>query len=130
MLAALQAHSRSLLGLDGPDEAESSTQAQLRPKDTSGEDESGDEFEQSDDGWGAEDGSVTDSEEDDMENPQLPVVAEPSVPEVVFAPQTRSELDVLSKAERKAFLVSETSRCALKLYRGADTNGSSAIRPR
>lgn len=129
MLAALQAHSRSLLGIDGPEEAESSTQAQRRlsrsSSDEDGDDLDGDgdgddddeaEF-QSDDGWGAEDDFVSDSE-DGLEDITKPISqkekekevvvksAERSkVPEVVFAPQTSNSSDVLSKAERRAFLV-------------------------
>lgn len=112
MLAALQAHSRALMGLDGPDEAESSKQALQRQSDNSSDvDDDGDEAEefQSDDGWGADDGFVTDSEEDDLDEQDTreadTKVAR--VPEVVFAPQARSGTDdALSKAERKAFMVS------------------------
>jgi hypothetical protein len=133
MLAALQAHSRALLGIDGPEDAESSIQAQRRlshpsddeeeeecEDDEDDEEEEGEEF-QSDDGWGAEDGFVTDSEDGlgditGTGNPNVKTtkkVVEDSgkkskVPEVVFAPQTNNSVDVLSKAERRAFLVCPT----------------------
>lgn len=63
MLAALQAHSRALLGIaEQDDEAESSTMAQRRAalSDVDDEDDEG----MSDDGWGAEDGMVSDSEDE------------------------------------------------------------------
>lgn len=128
MLAALQAHSRALLGLDGPNDAESSSAAQKRSQSPasalpagSDDDEQAEEF-QSDDGWGADDDFVSDSE-DGMDvgmtvSTPAPVAVTanskskatvPSVsrvPEVVFAPLGRSATDTLSKAERKAFLVS------------------------
>lgn len=139
MLAALQAHSRSLLGIDGPEQAESSLQAQRRLSQSSDDedddddegdhegdnnnlgDEDGAEMEefQSDDGWGAEDGFVSDSEDglEEITKP-TPVRAKEKetalvgkgsetirVPEVVFAPRTSNNSDVLSKAERRAFLV-------------------------
>jgi hypothetical protein len=115
MLAALQAHSRAMFGLDGPDEAESSTQALRRLSPTRDEDD-GDEF-QSDDGWGADDGFVSDSEaegededeeEDDMEVKPMKTVdpVRPRVVEVVDDSTGRGgNLDVLSKAEKRAFLV-------------------------
>lgn len=115
MLAALEAHSRAIFGLDGPDEAESSAQAQRRASASSGgnededQDDDGDEF-QSDDGWGAEDGFVSDSEDElHEEMPSTgrskrdsPVVR---VEEVVFTPTGRRNLDVMSKSEKRAFLV-------------------------
>jgi rRNA-processing protein EBP2 len=114
MLAALQAHSRAMFGLDGPDEAESSTQAQQRASASSDEDDDGDEF-QSDDGWGAEDDFVSDSEDGlDGDMPsigqakQAPAAAK--VEEVVFTPAGRSNLDVMSKAEKRAFLVSHIAQ--------------------
>lgn len=125
MLAALQAHSRALLGFgDGAEEAESSIQAQKRLSRASDEDHTGDEDDdedevddgaeaeefQSDDGWGAGDDFVTDSEDgvEDTKSPEVvkETVAQSKVPEVVFAPQNNSSMDVLSKAERRAFLVS------------------------
>ena len=116
MLAALQAHSRAMFGLDGPAEAESSTQAQRRTAlpvgDGLDEDEDEDDEFQSDDGWGAEDGFVSDSEEeagieeeDDLEST---VKVEPvrKVVEVVDSSNGRGgALDVMSKAEKRAFLV-------------------------
>jgi len=113
MLAALQAHSRAMFGLDGPAEAESSTQAQRRIAPPVGEDEDEDEDDefQSDDGWGAEDGFVSDSEEEvgieeegDLEST---VKVEPvrKVVEVVDPSNGRGgTLDVMSKAEKRAFL--------------------------
>jgi hypothetical protein len=112
MLAALQAHSRAMFGLDGPDEAESSTQAQRRLSPTIDADEEEDEF-QSDDGWGAEDGFVSDSEdgidsevEDESEIKMKAVEPARRVVEVVDSSIGRGgSLDVLSKAEKRAFLV-------------------------
>ena len=121
MLVALQAHSRAMFGLDGPDEAESSSQAQRRLSPQSGEaveDDEGDEF-QSDDGWGADDGFVSDSEDGLEAEPELKMEkkAEPvrRVVEVVDSSIGRGGTDVLSKAEKRAFLV-----CAsyiLSIYR-------------
>lgn len=111
MLAALQAHSRAMFGLDGPDEAESSSQAQRRLSPRSGdavEDDEGDEF-QSDDGWGADDGFVSDSEDgvEDEPEPMMEKKVEPvrRVVEVVDSSIGRGGTDVLSKAEKRAFLV-------------------------
>ena len=116
MLAALQAHSRAMFGLDGPDEAESSSQAQRRlsPQSGDAEEDEGDEF-QSDDGWGAEDGFVSDSEDGlDSESESVPhqldmgQKVEPvrKVVEVVDSSIGRGGAsDVLSKAEKRAFLV-------------------------
>jgi len=115
MLAALQAHSRAMFGLDGPDEAESSSQAQRRLSPQSGDvdEDEGDEF-QSDDGWGAEDGFVSDSEDGlESESESLPQLemgkkVEPArkVVEVVDSSIGRGGTsDVLSKAEKRAFLV-------------------------
>lgn len=131
MLAALQAHSRALLGIDGPEDAESSTHAQKRLKRSNRESDDQEEgFEdgdmeeyQTDDGWGAEDDFVSDSEDGlsdiALDTDQLPTskvaaaaaamvggaVSGRKVPEVVYAPQTSSNTDILSKAERRAFLV-------------------------
>jgi hypothetical protein len=71
MLAALQAHGRAMFGSEGGI-AESSAQAQRRAMSSSGDsEEDGDEDDNeeeegfsSDDGWGAEDGFVTDSEDE------------------------------------------------------------------
>lgn len=83
MLAMLQAHSRAMFGMDGPDEAESSTQAQKKRTATSessdedsdegdeDEDEDAEDFD-SDDGWGEGDEMVTDSE-DEPQAISLPV---------------------------------------------------------
>ena len=129
MLAALQAHSRSLLGIDGPEEAESSAQAQARSAQDSSdedgkgvgedEDEEAEEF-QSDDGWGAEDDFVTDSEDGEVESSEMEVRQAPKetkskMPEVVFAPQNNSSMDVLSKSERRAFLVSPPGPLEIEL---------------
>jgi rRNA-processing protein EBP2 len=101
-----------MFGLDGPDEAESSTQAQRRLSPTIDADEEEDEF-QSDDGWGAEDGFVSDSEdgidsevEDESEIKMKAVEPARRVVEVVDSSIGRGgSLDVLSKAEKRAFLV-------------------------
>jgi hypothetical protein len=74
MLAALQAHGMAMFGLGGADPAESSTHARRRfsesisggsecPVDDD-EEVQGADF-HSDDGWGAEDGFVSDSEEEE-----------------------------------------------------------------
>lgn len=71
MLAALQAHSMALLGI-GPSDTgnqagESSSMAQRRAMASSDEDEDADEDDEdgmSDDGWVAEDGMVSDSEDE------------------------------------------------------------------
>lgn len=98
-----------MFGLDGPDEAESSTQAQKRMAASSDEEDGAEEF-QSDDGWGAEDDFVSDSE-GELEGTDEVMVSEKGtmaakVPEVIFAPSVKGSLDVLSKAEKRAFLVS------------------------
>lgn len=91
MLAALQAHNRAMLGLDGPDEAESSAQGRRRMS-ASGSDASddgdseddgdGDEDEEedaegfsSDDGWGEGDEMVSDSEDEVLQKAVAPVTA-------------------------------------------------------
>jgi hypothetical protein len=123
MLAALEAHSRAMFGLDGPDEAESSSQAQRRLSPQSGavEEDEGDEF-QSDDGWGAEDGFVSDSEDGLESEPVMKVEKEKKsepvrkVVEVVDSSIGRGGgSDVLSKAEKRAFLVrsSHIMRCVV-----------------
>jgi hypothetical protein len=79
---------------------------------SSDEEDGAEEF-QSDDGWGAEDDFVSDSE-DGVEGSDEAMVADrgttaAKVPEVVFAPSVKGSLDVLSKAEKRAFLVSPIS---------------------
>ncbi|ORY24214.1 hypothetical protein BCR39DRAFT_547545 [Naematelia encephala] len=116
MLAALNAHSRTLLGIATEDSAESSEQGRRRMASLSGsedeevddDDESGDEY-QSDDGWGAEDGFVTDSEDEGMKE-QETSKQKASVPEVVFAPVSGTVSSALSKSERRAFLNGNTSK--------------------
>ena len=136
MLAALQAHSRAMFGLDGPDEAESSTQAQRRLSPTLNEDD-GDEF-QSDDGWGADDGFVSDSEDegedddedmDDLEVKMMKAVepVRPRVVEVVDdSTGLRGNSDVLSKAEKRAFLVGSISTFVVGSQLLTCQNGNSA----
>jgi hypothetical protein len=102
-----------MFGFDGPDEAESSTQAQARAsRSVSGsqagsDDQDGDGggFE-SDDGWGEGDDMVTDSEDELEAVVETKVVKPAKVPEVVFAPTQISSTVMLSKSERRAFLVS------------------------
>lgn len=62
MLAALQAHGRAMFGVSSLGEAESSSQAIRKGSGSASEidAEEGEEY-QSDDGWGAEDGFVSDS---------------------------------------------------------------------
>lgn len=128
MLAALNAHSRAMFGFDGPDEAESSTQAQARlSRSVSGsqagsdDDQDGDggDFE-SDDGWGEGDDMVTDSEDELEPVVETKVVKPAKVPEVVFAPTQTSSSVMLSKSERRAFLV---SRPRTESRASAYTNG-------
>jgi hypothetical protein len=116
MLAALEAHSRAMFGLDGPEEAESSSQAQRRlsPQSGDADEDEGDEF-QSDDGWGAEDGFVSDSEDGLESEPEMKMEKEKKsepvrkVVEVVDSSIGRGGTsDVLSKAEKRAFLVSSS----------------------
>ncbi|WVF65375.1 hypothetical protein IAT40_000102 [Kwoniella sp. CBS 6097] len=132
MLAMLEAQSRAMLGLDVAPQAESSAQARKRlsssiidgegdEDEMEGEGEDSDDDEEFDDGWGgAEDGFVSDSE-DEFAQPQAQrkpqsksmktpgsIISSSStsrVPEVVFAPSTSSRSDsAMSKAERKAFM--------------------------
>ena len=124
MLAALQAYSRALLGLDGPEEAESSKQGRRRLS-SPGSDEASDEDEEhgegsegdteefsSDDGWGEGDDLVTDSEEEEMA--VLPSsIRKPAVPEVVFAPSSSTANTAISSSEKRAFLVSPSERVLL-----------------
>jgi hypothetical protein len=118
-----------MFGLDGPDEAESSSQAQRRLSDAGSEDDEGEgeEF-QSDDGWGADDGFVSDSEDEMVAAPEpkrAKVEMAVKVPEVVYADsRSGGSLDALSKAEKRAFLV-----CQEILSHGPQTddqNGTSA----
>jgi hypothetical protein len=124
MLAALQAHGRAMFGLDvDVPEAESSTQAQRRAAASSSggsEPDEGDEGDtdgdggaeyQSDDGWGAEDGFVSDSEEDEVFGAAEQVERVVKVPEVVFAPTGGSTAAIMSKAERRAFMVGPATPC-------------------
>lgn len=112
MLAALNAHSRAMFGFDGPDEAESSTQARARAsRSVSGsqagsDDQDGDGGFDSDDGWGEGDDMVTDSEDELEAAVETKVVKPAKVLEVVFAPTQTSSSVMLSKSERRAFLVS------------------------
>ncbi|OWZ69104.1 hypothetical protein AYX15_00284 [Cryptococcus neoformans] len=114
-LAALEAHSRALLGLPPmPIESASEDDDSEAEDDEDDEDEENDEEEGtgeeyiSDDGWGAEDGFVSDSE-DEFANGQSkasPSSSTPRVPEVVFDPSTANGGSSIptSKAERRAFL--------------------------
>ncbi|KIR68915.1 hypothetical protein I314_00015 [Cryptococcus bacillisporus CA1873] len=112
-LAALEAHSRALLGLPSmPTESvgmddESEGEDDEDDKNEEEEEGTGEEY-ISDDGWGAEDGFVSDSE-DEFTNGQLEASSSSStsrVPEVVFDPSTASGSSSMpvSKAERRAFL--------------------------
>ncbi|EAL23039.1 hypothetical protein CNBA8060 [Cryptococcus deneoformans B-3501A] len=110
-LAALEAHSRALLGLP-PMPIESASvdnDSEEDDEDEENEEEEGTGEEYiSDDGWGAEDGFVSDSE-DEFANPQSKASSSTStsrVPEVVFDPSTAGSGPSIpiSKAERRAFL--------------------------
>ncbi|WVQ63718.1 uncharacterized protein L199_001871 [Kwoniella botswanensis] len=119
MLALLEAQSRAMLGLAPlPTQGESSTASKgkeraLEESDHGSEsgsslddddEEEGEEY-ISDDGWGAEDGFVTDSE-DEFGIDQEALEEEASkVPEVIFDGGVGSKRDMgMSKAERKAFM--------------------------
>ncbi|KIR42599.1 hypothetical protein I307_04564 [Cryptococcus deuterogattii 99/473] len=111
-LAALEAHSRALLGLPSMP-----TESVGMDDESEGEDDDDDKNEEeegtgeeyiSDDGWGADDGFVSDSE-DEFTNGQPEASSSLStsrVPEVVFDPSTASGSSSMpvSKAERRAFL--------------------------
>ncbi|OCF56278.1 hypothetical protein L486_06219 [Kwoniella mangroviensis CBS 10435] len=120
MLALLEAQSRAMLGLAPlPTQGESSTASKGKKRALEGSDhdsESGsgldddDEEEQgeeyiSDDGWGAEDGFVTDSEDEFAIDQEALVEEASKVPEVIFDGGVGSKRDMgMSKAERKAFM--------------------------
>ncbi|WWC72917.1 uncharacterized protein I206_106881 [Kwoniella pini CBS 10737] len=112
MLAALEAQSRAMLGLEPISRGESSTalKGKKRAIELSDENEIEDEDDQeeeiSDDGWGAEDDFITDSE-DEFADPSLnvPLQSIHQVPEVVFDGTSGAKRDMgMTKAERKAFM--------------------------
>ncbi|WWD21397.1 hypothetical protein CI109_105882 [Kwoniella shandongensis] len=133
MLAALEARSRAMLGLEPIPEAESSTQAQRRRSEASDSgivgtsevdsDEEAEDF-SSDDGWGAEDGFVSDSEDElaaVAKNGKSKSVikttvapAQPTVPEVVFddtlSGRTKRDPMSMSASEKRAFLNGNTAK--------------------
>ena len=130
MLAALEAHGRAFLGL-ASDGAESSAQGARRASASliaEEEEEDRDDFhsDDADDGWGAKDDFVSDSEDELSATGAYPcrfliLLVEgmasrsvPAVPEFVYAPLNPSTPGAPSKAERRAFLVRlepYTSRC-------------------
>ena len=139
MLAALQAHGRAMFGTSHFDAGETSDQGRQRfsisPNLGNDDDEEGEEC-HSDDGWGAEDGFVSGEDgfvsdsEDDFNSGALgksgydaavtiltigfPVVPS-QVPEVVFAPSSTTSQTIMSKADRRSFLVSRLP-CETSLF--------------
>lgn len=127
MLAALEAHSRSLLGLPSTS-AEASGSGSGSSSDDDG-DEEGDNNEEDyddefDDGWGADDAFVTDSEDEfaapakkakkskSTATTAASTSAEPAAPkvvEVVFAPTTGGRTEI-SRADKKAFLKGNSAK--------------------
>ncbi|WWC98159.1 hypothetical protein V866_005050 [Kwoniella sp. B9012] len=119
MLALLEAQSRAMLGLAPlPTQGESSTASKGKERaleesdhdSESGsvldddEEEEGEEY-ISDDGWGAEDGFVTDSEDEFGIDQEALEEQASKVPEVIFDGGVGSKRDMgMSKAERKAFM--------------------------
>ncbi|WOO78548.1 uncharacterized protein LOC62_02G002095 [Vanrija pseudolonga] len=121
MLAALEAHGRAMFGFGVAAPAESSSQAAKRAQQSSDEeedsdeeggaweDEEDDEVDEFDDGWGAGDDFVTDSEDEFATSSKATAAAPPApvtkrVPEVVFAPTGSTSSTLISKAEKRAFL--------------------------
>ncbi|KAL7421025.1 hypothetical protein Q5752_003909 [Cryptotrichosporon argae] len=133
MLAALEVHGRAMFGLPGPsvpagsdegeddgdedgdedeDEGEASGDGDSESDSDDGrpgtiEDSDGDEEEyHTDDGWGADDPFVSDSEDE-----EAGAGASPSVPEVVFAPSGGGGAPLLSdKAAKRAFLSGSSTK--------------------
>ncbi|KAK8843950.1 hypothetical protein IAR55_006742 [Kwoniella newhampshirensis] len=136
MLAALEARSRAMLGLDPAPRAESSKQARKKMRagtaslsgsdDDEDEDSDGGDVEafSSDDGWGAEDGFVTDSEDELVGQAKghnsrsvIKTTVEPRrplIPEVIFddnvSGRSKKEPFSMSPVERKAFLMGNTAK--------------------
>ncbi|KAL1407499.1 hypothetical protein Q8F55_006932 [Vanrija albida] len=123
MLAALEAHGRAMFGFGVAAPAESSAQASKRAQESSDEgsdgddaadfDEDDDEVDEFDDGWGAGDDFVTDSEDEfapSSKAPAAPAPAPKRVPEVVFAPTGGSSSTLISKAEKRAFLSGNSAK--------------------
>ncbi|WVQ70483.1 hypothetical protein IAR50_000002 [Cryptococcus sp. DSM 104548] len=116
-LAALEAHSRALLGLpplptaSRPADDDISGEYDDEDQESGEEEGEGEEFE-SDDGWGAEDGFVSDSEDEfavqapttQQSKPNTPATETSNVPVVVFDQPSAASTSTLSKAERRAFL--------------------------
>ncbi|WVQ85778.1 hypothetical protein IAT38_007945 [Cryptococcus sp. DSM 104549] len=139
MLAALEARSRALLGLEPVASGSGSGSGAKRSAGVEGSsDESGDDSEDSgvallededdsddfhtDDGWGAEDGFVTDSEDEfaqvvantkasSKKREEAAGESASKVPEVVFdGSATAKSSAPLSKAERRAFLTGNSAK--------------------
>ncbi|ODO10339.1 hypothetical protein I350_00934 [Cryptococcus amylolentus CBS 6273] len=122
-LAALEAHSRALLGLpplsppSKPDDDDHVDSAEQESEEEAEDDEGeGEDFE-SDDGWGAEDGFVSDSEGEltaqastTKSKPTTPPMETSNVPVVVFDQPSAASSSTLSKAERRAFLTGNSAK--------------------
>ncbi|WVN89522.1 uncharacterized protein L203_104747 [Cryptococcus depauperatus CBS 7841] len=115
-LAILEAHSRTLLGLPLTTESSegcSKTRTKVNESENQGaEVEVVEEF-QSDDGWGAEDGFVSDSEDGFQDGSHKATFSStPCVPEVVFDPSIANSTAQMSisNAERRAFLNGNSSK--------------------
>lgn len=125
MLAALEAHSRSLLGLPSTsaEASGSGSSSESDDDDEGGDNEEEDYDDEFDDGWGAGDAFVTDSE-DEFAAPakkskksksaaststSTPAESAPKVVEVVFAPTTGGRTDI-SRADKKAFLKGNSAK--------------------
>ena len=95
MLAALEAHQRSLFGMEEPENGESSAQGAARHSGSSVGEGLGDS--DSEEEWNSDDGSGGEDLEDGVN-------ASAVVPEVVFAAMARRG-ETISAADKRAFLV-------------------------
>ncbi|EIW65811.1 hypothetical protein TREMEDRAFT_66180 [Tremella mesenterica DSM 1558] len=111
MLAALEAHSRMMLGFDNGASG-SSTQIQNNPSNVSSTSEDEDGEDEEDDDVGDEN-----DEFDDGWTPQHEEHSENKVPEVIFVPPTSKSSNNLglSSTERRAFLVSQDKSSSAKM---------------
>lgn len=134
MLAALEAHSRALLGLpstsaEGSGSGSGANSASGSDSESEGGDDDDDYDDEFDDGWGAGDAMVTDSEDEfapslpkrkaskpskpsqpfQPPSAAAPPPSAPAVVEVVFAPTSGGRTEV-SRADKKAFLKGTSSK--------------------
>ena len=127
MLAALEAHGRSLFGLGEPVNGESSQQGAARLSGSSSEEEESSDAEDHEREDLNSDDEVFDKGEDGHTKGRLRT----TVPETVFAEGGRSG-EVISKTERRAFMVSPAAILVWEqAYRGQTGNSSKmlGIRP-